>query len=68
MKSTKLLLSSCVAVLAIVVAASPVRAQSASTSALTGTVSDPTGALIPGVTVMATAVATNQSRIRTISA
>jgi len=38
------------------------RAQSGSTSALTGTVSDPTGALVPGVTVMATAVATNQSR------
>jgi len=62
MKSSRLLLSSCIAVLAIVMAASPMRAQSASTSALTGTVSDPTGALIPGVSVMATAVATNQSR------
>jgi len=37
-------------------------AQSASTSALTGTVSDPTGAVIPGVTVTATAIATNQTR------
>ena len=62
MKSSRLLLSSCVAVLAIVVASPLVRAQSGSTSALAGTVSDPTGALIPGVTVMATAVATNQSR------
>src|SRR5262245_10236289 len=37
-------------------------AQSASTSALTGTLSDPTGAVIPGVTVTATAISTNQSR------
>ena len=37
-------------------------AQSGSTSALTGTITDPTGAVIPGVTVTATATATNQAR------
>ncbi len=37
-------------------------AQSGSTSALTGTVTDPTGAVIPGVSVTATATATNQAR------
>src|SRR5262245_60177801 len=37
-------------------------AQSASTSALTGTVTDPSGAVLPGVTVTATAVATSQAR------
>src|SRR2546426_5575140 len=37
-------------------------AQSGSTSALTGTVTDPTGAVIPGVTVTATSAATNQTR------
>jgi hypothetical protein len=41
---------------------SGVCAQSGSTSALTGTVTDPTGARLPGVTVTATAVATNQMR------
>src|SRR5206468_3345216 len=37
-------------------------AQTAGTSSLTGRVSDPTGAVLPGVTVTATAVATNQAR------
>ena len=36
--------------------------QSGSTGALTGTVSDPTGAVIPGVTVTATNSGTNQAR------
>ena len=49
-------------VLALVLSAPALWAQSASTSALTGTVTDPTGAVLPGVTVTATAVATNQSR------
>src|SRR5262249_53303965 len=39
-----------------------VRAQSGSTAALTGRVTDPTGAVVPGVSVTATAVATNQNR------
>src|SRR5437763_12891387 len=39
-----------------------VLAQSASTSALTGRVTDPTAAVLPGVMVTATAVATNQVR------
>src|SRR5262245_46581008 len=37
-------------------------AQTGSTSALTGRVSDPTGAVLPGVMVTATASATNQAR------
>src|SRR5437016_7420237 len=49
-------------VLALVLSRPALWAQSASTSALTGTVTDPTGAVLPGVTVTATAVATNQSR------
>src|SRR6266581_7562296 len=49
-------------VLALVLSRPALWAQSASTSALTGTVSDPTGAVLPGVTVTATAVATNQAR------
>jgi outer membrane receptor protein involved in Fe transport len=36
--------------------------QTGSTSALTGRVTDPTGAVLPGVMVTATSVATNQSR------
>ena len=37
-------------------------AQSAGTGALTGTVTDPSGAVIPNVTVTATDIATGQSR------
>src|SRR5262249_44788520 len=37
-------------------------AQTGSTSALTGRVSDPTGAVLPGVEVTATSAATNQPR------
>src|SRR5213593_2752520 len=50
----------CISLLALFVPS--LLAQSGSTSALTGTVSDPTGARIPGVSVTATSVATNQSR------
>jgi Carboxypeptidase regulatory-like domain/TonB-dependent Receptor Plug Domain/TonB dependent receptor len=48
--------------LIIAVSASVSWGQSGSTSALTGSVSDPSGARIPGVTVTATSVATNQTR------
>jgi outer membrane receptor protein involved in Fe transport len=37
-------------------------AQSGSTSALTGRITDPTGAVVPGVSITATATATNQTR------
>ena len=37
-------------------------AQSGATAALTGRVTDATGAVLPGVTVTATATATNQTR------
>ena len=43
-------------------------AQSAGTGALTGTVTDPSGAVIPNVTVTATNVATGQSRSLTTGA
>ena len=43
-------------------------AQSASTAALTGTVMDPTGAIIPNTTVTVTSVATNQVRSVTTGA
>src|SRR5262245_28628977 len=36
--------------------------QSGSTAALTGRVTDPTGAVVPGVSVTATATGTNQTR------
>src|SRR5262249_27057603 len=39
------------------------RAQSAGTGALTGIVKDPTGAVIPGVTITLTSADTNQSRV-----
>src|SRR5262245_45118549 len=45
-----------------VVGISPALAQTGSTSALTGRVTDPTGAVIPGVEVTATSAATNQPR------
>src|SRR5215470_15639417 len=48
--------------LIIAISASASWGQSGSTSALTGSVSDPSGARLPGVTVTATSVATNQSR------
>src|SRR5262249_29540232 len=40
----------------------PLKAQSVSTSALTGRITDTTGAVLPGVSVTATSVATNQTR------
>ena len=61
MKSKRFL--SMVFVLSLIAVTVPaVLAQTGSTSALTGRVSDPTGAVLPGVTVTATAIATNQTR------
>jgi hypothetical protein len=48
--------------------ASPILAQSAGTGALTGTVTDPTGAVVPNVTVTLTNTETNQSRTATTGA
>ncbi len=45
-----------------ILTASPLTAQTGSTSALTGRITDTTGAVLPGVTGTATAIATNQSR------
>src|SRR5207244_4930570 len=42
--------------------ASSLLAQSGSTSALIGRITDRTGAILPGVTVTATSIATNQTR------
>src|SRR4051794_3804742 len=43
-------------------------AQSAGTGALTGTVSDPTGGVVPGATVTLTSTDTNQTRTASTSA
>src|SRR5215475_3130686 len=61
-REKKLLLSLIVVLTVSVLSISSVMAQTGSTAALTGRVSDPTGAVLPGVTVTATANATNQSR------
>src|SRR2546426_12846582 len=50
----------CISLLALFVPS--LLAQSGSTSALTGTISDPTGARMPGVSETATSFATNQAR------
>ncbi|HUJ80989.1 MAG TPA: carboxypeptidase regulatory-like domain-containing protein, partial [Candidatus Acidoferrales bacterium] len=57
-----------VCVAALVVCVSPVMAQSATTGALTGTVTDPSGATIAGASVTATNLATGQSRVVTTDA
>lgn len=57
-----------VCLLALFVSASPALAQSATTGALTGTVTDPSGAVIVGASVTATNVATGQSRGATTDA
>jgi Carboxypeptidase regulatory-like domain len=51
-----------VCLVALFICVSPVMAQSATTGALTGTVTDPSGAVISGATVTATSLATGQSR------
>src|ERR1041385_1203863 len=47
----------------LVLSVSPVWAQTGSTSGITGRVTDTTGAVLPGVSVTATSIATNQSRM-----
>jgi hypothetical protein len=51
-----------VCLIALFVCVSPALAQSASTGALTGAVTDPSGAVISGATVTATSLGTGQSR------
>ncbi len=57
-----------VCLLALLVSVSPAFAQSGSTGALTGTVSDPSGGVIAGATVTATSLGTGQSRTATTDA
>src|SRR5262249_1125087 len=61
-REKKLLLSLIIVLTVCVLSIPSVMAQTGSTAALTGRVSDPTGAVLPGVTVTVTATATNQSR------
>ena len=62
MKSKKTLCSRLILVTFLILCASSVFAQSGSTSALTGRITDTTGAVLPGVSVTVTSLATNQSR------
>src|SRR5262245_27240630 len=62
-REKKLVLSSIVILTVCVLSISSVMAQTGSTAALTGRVSDPTGAVLPGVTITVTSNATNQSRM-----
>lgn len=61
-------LKSFVLFLLLIAAIVPVAAQTASTGALTGTVMDPTGAVVPRATVTLTSTATNQTRTVTTGA
>ncbi|MGA2880187.1 MAG: carboxypeptidase-like regulatory domain-containing protein [Bryobacteraceae bacterium] len=69
MKNTTLLRSQVIAVLAVTVLLAlfvpAMMAQSAGTSGLAGTITDPTGAAIPNVTVTATHTSTGQTRTAT---
>src|SRR5215467_8253092 len=62
MKSSGFVYSCLFLVFLSFLAAVPVLAQSGSTAALTGRITDPTGAVLPGVTVTVTSIATNQTR------
>ncbi len=62
MKSRNLLYSFFAVTLLLALWVPTVLAQSASTAALTGTVTDPTGAVVPNVTITVTSLATNQVR------
>jgi Carboxypeptidase regulatory-like domain/TonB dependent receptor-like, beta-barrel/TonB-dependent Receptor Plug Domain len=62
-KSKKLLVFQIIVLTALAIFIPSAMAQTGSTSALTGRVSDPTGAVLPGVSVTVTSVATNQSRM-----
>ena len=69
MRSKKLLCSqlaiAALLTLLFAIGAAPLMAQSAGTSGLTGTVTDPSGAAIPNVTVTLTSNDTNQARTAT---
>ena len=62
MRSKKTLCSRFTLVTFLILYASSVFAQSGSTAGLTGRITDTTGAVLPGVTVTATSLATNQTR------
>jgi len=62
MNSRKPVFSSIVVLTVLALSIPSLSAQTGSTSALTGRVIDPTGAVLPGVTVTATSAATNQAR------
>src|SRR5262245_59033354 len=62
MRTKRFFSSASVVVFLLILFAPTCLAQSAGTSALTGTVTDPTGAVIPGVTITATSLKTNQTR------
>jgi hypothetical protein len=68
MKSQRLLLSFFLTVLCAMIGAAPLFAQTAGTAALTGTVTDPTGSVVPNATVTSTNTGTNQSRTVTTDA
>ena len=61
-KVQKILFAQIIVLTVLVVLAPPVFAQTGSTSALTGRVTDPTRAVLPGVMVTAISTATNQQR------
>ena len=62
MRSKKTLCSRLILVTFLIFCASSLFAQSGSTSALSGRITDTTGAVLPGVTVTATSLGTNQTR------
>ena len=59
---SKFVLSLFALVAVLLVCTSPIFAQTSATGALTGTVTDPSGAVITGATVTATSLATGQAR------
>jgi len=61
--SEKVHLSPIIVLIGLLASIPAIFAQSGSTAALTGRITDPTGAVLPGVTVTATAIATNQTRM-----
>ena len=65
MQPRKLLRTHAIAWLTLLLCITPIFAQTGSTGALTGTVMDPTGAVVPRATVSLTNTATNQSRTAT---
>jgi hypothetical protein len=63
--TSKKLSSLCLALVLCIAFAVPLLSQSAGTGALTGTVIDPTGAVVPGVSVLLVSLETNQTRTAT---